>query len=227
MDRRRVPWLVAFVAALVAICAIAWTLGPSSTTAAAPDGGAAGGAEATVPSSDPTPFLASAVTTVPSSTDESWDDSWPDVRDASDELPPGADATRPVPLSQRQPSTTTGPDQPSASPTPTPTAVPTTSCIDPPNNTARCVTTTAPGPGATADNCDTGVGRTTHPSCVGGGTTMPQTTYSWVDPCTSSTTQGCLPNSTRTTPPPFPSTTSAEPPPCSVACTTAVTRSGP
>lgn len=94
-------------------------------------------------------------------------------------------------------------------------------CIDPTSdNTARCVTTTGPGPGATGGVCDTSVGRTTDPGCTGA-TAVPTTPTTFADPCGVMTTLGC-PGSTTTgpvvpppTPPPStpaPSSTGTAPP---------------
>ncbi|MEZ5408850.1 MAG: hypothetical protein R2761_12545 [Acidimicrobiales bacterium] len=225
MDRRRLVWITVFVSALVAVIGLAWAFAvPSGNSAAAPrgdataqagdgapgDGGPAGPA-LTADNADASTTTYDPYTTLPRPPDT------------------GADSP-PVPLAAT-----------SALPRPTPTADPAAvtsttslaSCVDPASNdTARCVTTTAPEPGATFDICDTSVGRTTDPGCPGGGTAYPTTASTAADPCAAMTTLGC-PGATTTTTAPVattlapPTATTAPPTTCYPVACSPTTRAAP
>lgn len=212
VDRRRLVWVTVFVTALIAVISLAWNFAiPSGHTAAAP---AAGSSDASSDDSAPAgPSLTSETDDGEESTTTY--DSYTTVTRSPDTEEDGA----PVPLaaSGSVPRTTGT----AASPTTVP------SCIDAlTGNTARCVTTTAPGPGATGGVCDTSVDRTTAPGCTGG-TAFPTTTTSIeIDPCAAMTTAGCPAGTTATVPttaPPFttaPPHTTAPPVTCFPSCPT-------
>lgn len=209
VDRRRLVWVTVFVTALTAVIAVAWTLAvPSGNTAASPRGGAPE-ADADGETSDGSAPAGPSLTadTADDSDDESTTtyDSYTTLARTPDT---GDEAPVPLAATSSRPSTTVT-SRPTTSPTPTP---PTTldSCIDPATgNTARCVTTTAPGPGATPPGpCDGGVGRTTVPGCTGG-TGGVTTTSVQIDPCAIMTTFGCpgsITTAAPTVPPTFPTT---------------------
>lgn len=215
--------MTVFVSALVVVIGLAWTFAvPSGDTVAAPADGAVGGAD-----DDPSDGSAPAGPSLTSETDEGGEstttyDSYTTLTRSPDT---GGDAA-PVPLAATSsvPRTTATTSPGGGAPTTFP------SCIDTlTGNTARCVTTTAPGPGATLDVCDTSVGRTTDPGCTGG-TAFPTTTSIDVDPCAQRTTQGCPVTTTGPAPSltvPPPTATTAPPVTCFPVACPATTRATP
>lgn len=230
VDGRRLVWVTVFVTALVAVIGLAWTLAvPNGGTASSPrgeaaaeaDGGSDGGSDGSGPAG---PSL-----TADPADDGDADDGSTTTYDTYTTLArtPDTGDEAPVPLAatSSRPSTTVT-SRPTTAPTPTATN-PLDGCIDPATgNTARCVTTTAPGPGATPPGpCDGGVGRTTVPGC--GGTGGVTTTTVQIDPCAIMTTFGCPGSTTAAPTVPPPSATTAPPMTCFPVACPATTRSTP
>lgn len=226
VDGRRLVWVTVFVTALVAVIGVAWTLAvPNGNAAASPPGEAAAEADG---ESDGTGPAGPSLTADPADDSDDEDDSTTtyDTYTTLARTPDTEAGPVPLAVTSSRPGTTVT-SRPTTSPTPTPPTTTLDGCIDPATgNTARCVTTTAPGPGATPPGpCDGGVGRTTVPGCGGSGGVT--TTTVQIDPCAIMTTFGCPGSTTAAPTVPPPSTTTAPPMTCFPVACPATTRSTP
>lgn len=219
VDRRRLVWMTVFVTALVSIIVVAWTFAvPSGDTAAAPADDPAATDDDASDSSDASSPAGPSLTSDTDGGSATTDDAYTTLT-----RPPDTEAdAAPVPLA----ATSSVPRTTAATSLAAPTTLP--SCVDPlTSSTARCVTTTAPGPGATGGVCDTSVGRTTDPGCTGG-TGFPTTTSIATDPCAGVTTIGCPAGTTvPATTAPAPTATTAPPVTCFPVSCPATTRLTP